>query len=103
MTQLKLYNLLKNNERYKGFTILDEPVKFNKFFVDKNIDTVLLHSIEICDDGDILGFCGACKWKNNTLTPIDHDTYYEDMLVYGYEWWENKEEGINVGLDILVD
>ena len=28
--------------------------------------------------------------------------YNDDMHVYGYEWWENKEEGISCGLDVLV-
>lgn len=104
-SQSELKELLKNNERYKTFTILDAPIMFKEKFAGIDADVVQLHSIQTYGDEhnkDILGFCGVCKWKNNILTPCDGDSYSDKMTVYGYEWWSNKDENVNKGLDILV-
>ncbi len=105
MTTSKLKNMLKNNNRYKEFKILDVPTPFDQIMADQDIDIVQTHSIQTIEtDGytDIVGFCGQFTWKNNELTPLDGDTYNSKVLVYGYEWWENRENGIKCGLDILV-
>ncbi len=103
MTQTELKELLKDNDRYSNFTIFDVPVKFKDEFANKPANVVQLHSIQTYGDGkDICGFCGQCSWKNNVLTPLDGDSYSENMTVYGYNWWSNKEENIDKGLDILV-
>lgn len=97
-----LQNLTKENNRYKDFILLDTPIPFNKMWKDKNINIVQLYCIEPCGENHIVGFCGQCAWKNNTIYPLDDDSYYSSMLVYGYKWVSNKKEGINKGLDILV-
>ncbi len=105
MTQTELKEFLKDNERYKGFTILDKPIKFEDYFADKNIDVVQLHSIETYGDEhnkDVIGFCGVCKWKEGKIEALDGDSYTSQMTIYGYEWWSNEEEGIEKGIDILV-
>lgn len=98
----RLKKIIKNSDRYKNFTLLECPVRFKDMQADNDIDVVQLHSIEPCGD-DIVGFCGQCTWKDNVLSPLDGDTYYDTMLVYGYEWWSNEEEGVKRGLDILVE
>ena len=50
-------------------------------------------------DDDIVGFCGVVSWIDGKLTPLDHDSYYPSMKVYGYEESNNNGETI---LDILV-
>ena len=103
MTQSELKELLKNDSRYNNFIVLDKPVKFKEKFANKNAEVVQLHSIYIGGKGEgICGLCGQCSWKDNILSPLDGDTYTEDMTIYGYEWWSNKEKGVEKGLDILV-
>lgn len=103
MSQSELKELLKNNERYRDFHIFKNPAKFNEKFAGKDADVVQLHSIQTYGDNkDICGFCGQCSWKNGVLTPLDGDTYSENMTVYGYKWWNDEKEGIKWGLDILV-
>ena len=81
--------IIKEYERYKNFTILDKPVKFRELFHGKDIETVQLHSIEVINIGfnvkGIIGFSGVFSWKNDTIESIDHDSYTDMMLVYGYE------------------
>ena len=90
-------------ERYKYFTILEEPIPFNELFKDQNFDVVQLHSVKPCGENDIVGFCGAFEWHDNTLTPCDGDSYYSDTLVYGFKEFENVEGWVTyAGLDILV-
>ena len=100
MTSQELKELLKNNELYKDFNVLPSPVKFGEYFKGKNIDVVQLYSIQTYGD-NICGFCGQCSWKNNEIRPLDGDSYSSEMTVYGYEWFQNKEEDIK-GLNILI-
>lgn len=60
-----------------------------------------LHSIQPCGDNDIVGFCGVFSWINNVLTPLDHDSYSDETLVYGYSWFKNEIS--DRCLDILVE
>lgn len=96
-----LKNIIKNNERYKDFTVLNGPVKFKDMQAGNDIEVVQLHSIASCGEDDVVGFCGAFSWINNTLTPLDHDSYSEETLVYGYNWF--TDENGNKCLDILVE
>lgn len=90
---------LHNRERYKGFTYLDTPKEFCKLMKDKDYDTVQVHATDPIGDDDIVGFCGVFSWKNNVLTPLDGDSYNQNVLVYGYsEFTANNEKCI----DILV-
>ena len=98
----KTAEILKSSGRYKDFVLLDKPVRFDEFFAGKDADVVQLHSIQLCGGDDIVGFCGACSWKDGVLEPLDHDSYSEKMPIFGYSWWSNKKEGIEKGLDILV-
>ena len=98
----KIKQIIKSSDRYKDFTLLPSPMPFKELFEDQTSDCIQLHDMHFCGDDDIVGFCGQCKWENNQLTPLDGDTYYDDMLVYGYSWFENKEENVLSGLDILV-
>lgn len=102
----ELKEILVNSYRYRYYILLDKPVKFNEFFKDKDIDCVQLHSTQIISypsGKDIVGFCGQFSWKNNEIKSLDGDNYFPNMTVFGYEWFENKEEGIKEGIDILVD
>jgi len=85
-------------DRYKNFTILDEPVVFCEWQKDNNIDLVQLHSLQDCG-GDIIGFCGIFEWKNNELKPLDGDSYSKYTEVYGYSWFFRDDKKC---LDILV-
>ena len=99
----KIRNIIENDERYKTFTILDTPEPFNKFFADKDINLVQIHSTEVVGENKILGFCGICKWVNNVLSPLDGDLYNAEMLVLGYDWFKVTENGLTYdALDILV-
>ena len=84
-------------ERYKKFTVLDTPTLFSEFMKDQNIECVQVHS-NYGDDYPI-GFCGAFKWENNAIFPLDGDTY-GDMTVLAYSWFFN--EGTKC-LDIVVE
>ena len=70
----ELKEIILNDERYKDFTILDNPVPFNEFAKDQDIQLVQLHSTQIIQVGDkspykkfIIGFWGQFEWKNNNL------------------------------------
>ena len=82
------------DERYKRFVILDNPVEFKDLFIDHDIPCVQLHSLHAVDN-IIVGFCGVFKWENNEIIPLDGDSYNKHVLVYGYEWFDQ-------GIDILV-
>ena len=94
-------NLVNNNPRYKKFTILDTAVPFKDMYKDTDIPVVQLHSIQSCGGNDIVGFCGVCSWKNNILFPLDGDSYSDEMLIYGYDWFEDNNN--RKCLDILVN
>lgn len=104
-TRARLLDLVKNNERYEGFTVLNVPVPFWEFAEGYEIDFVQLHDTTPLGDENpnkVVGFCGVCSWKGNELVSLDGDSYSDEMLVYGYEWFTNEGEGIEKGLDILV-
>ena len=100
--------IAKNSERYKNFTYFNKPgddpaVPFNKLMAGENIDVVQVNSLQILGNNGyevIIGFCGAFEWKNDTLRPLDGDSYNPATLVYGYEWFTTKDGGR--GLEILV-
>jgi len=83
--------IIKNSERYRDFTILDEPMSFKEFATNHgDIDLVQIHSAEVIKIGDyydLAGFAGHFSWKNNTLTPLDGDSYNENMTVLAYDWF----------------
>lgn len=96
-------SIIKSNDRYKDFTILDTPKPFNELFKDMKINLVQLHSTQVIGnepDLDIVGFCGAFKWVDNMITSLDGDSYYSDTKVLGYNWFPNKDDF--ECLDILV-
>lgn len=102
----ELKDVLKASDRYKNFTFLDKPVCFKDMFKDKNFDVVQLHSTQIIDIGngikDIVGFCGAFKWHNNEITPLDGDDYNNNFNVLGFEEFDYEENGMQLkGIDIL--
>ena len=94
--------IVKNDERYKDFVVLDTPVLFREMFADQNIPRVQLHSIQMYETPKtkgIVGFCGVFRWEKNTIIPLDGDSYSEDTMVYGYEWFTHEGDKC---LDILV-
>lgn len=93
---------INSNSRYKNFTLLDSPVAFKDFDCGDIVDIVQVHSVQPVLD-DIVGFMGAFAFRYGEIISLDGDSYFENMLVYGYEWWENEDEGIAKGLDILTD
>lgn len=99
----EIKDILKKSDRYSDFILLDKPVVFCEFFKDKNFSVVQLHTISLYEANgvkDIVGFCGIVSWKDNKLVSLDHDSYYDDMKVYGYETF--PRDGEDDGLDILV-
>ena len=98
-----MIDYLKTIDRYKNFTFLEDPVPFNEFFQGENYSLVQLHDIHNCgsvDQPEIVGFAGAFQWVGDILTPLDGDTYYDDMLITGYNKFDYKGD---TGLDILVE
>jgi len=95
-----LKSIVKNNERYQDFILLETPVRFKDMQANVDAKVVQLHSIELCGENDIVGFCGVFSWKNNKLTSLDGDCYSDETPVYGYSWFRD-EEGDEC-LDILV-
>jgi hypothetical protein len=80
--------VIKENVRYEGFTILEDPVPFNEMFANRDIPLVQVHSTYVFEvDGkeDIVGFSGVFEWKNGEVIPGDFDSYNPRMLVLGYE------------------
>lgn len=90
--------IIQKLPRYKDFTIVEEPIKFKDMFVGQNIDLVQLHSTEVVFD-TIVGFCGVFQWHDNKLLPLDGDSYSENVIVLGYDWFEHDGKKC---LDILV-
>lgn len=85
--------------------MLENPIILSDMIKDKDAQIVQLLSLQTYKAGDtenLIGFIGQFKWKDNTAGSCDGEIYNDDMHVYGYEWWENKEEGISCGLDVLV-
>lgn len=99
--------VVKQDDRYKSFTLLDNPKPFNVLYDGQDIDYVQVHSIQTYtykeettkEKTAIVGFCGAFLWKNNQIVSIDNDTYNPDMIIYGYDWFDYKGDK---ALDILV-
>ena len=92
--------ILAKSERYSHFILLDEPKKFTELFAGKPYDCVQLHSAQIIschDQKDVMGFFGAFSWDGE-----NHDTYSEEMLVIGYDFFTNPDAGVNNGLEIIV-
>lgn len=90
--------IIQRLPRYKDFTIVEKPIKFKDMFAGQNIDLVQLHSTEVVFD-TIVGFCGVFQWRDNKLLPLDGDSYSENVIVLGYDWFENNGKKC---LDILV-
>lgn len=82
-----------------------KDVEFTELFAGKPYDCVQLHSAQIIsyrDQKDVAGFFGAFSWDGEKITPLDHDTYSEEMLVIGYDLFTNPDAGVNNGLEIIV-
>ena len=80
--------VIKDNDRYEGFTILEDPVPFNEMFADRDIPLVQVHSTYTFESEGkdyIAGFSGAFEWKNGEVIPCDGDSYNKEMMVLGYE------------------
>ncbi len=89
-------------ERYKNFVLYDPPIKFKEMEL-RDQPIIQLHSISFIDNRyfkGILGFCGVIKVTDGKIESLDGDTYNENMTVYGYNWWTDKNG--RKGLDILV-
>ena len=97
-------NIIKNDTRYRDFTLCDPAKPFCDMpEFDKDIAVVQLHSLQIfdCEQGkSIVGFCGCFEWKDHKAIALDGDSYSETVHVFGYHWFES-EDGIQC-LDILV-
>ena len=90
----------ENKARYEDFVILDNPVPFNEFAKDKNIDCVQPHTIISFKGKTFITWAGSFEWKNNEINSLDGDCYNETMNVLAYEWFGNT---VKSGLDIIVD
>lgn len=96
---------LKISDKYKDFTYLEEQKVFNELFKDRNYDLVQIYDMHPIHplnmfSNDIVGFCGVFKWKDNDITPLDGDSYMDDMDVFGYKEFTTKDN--EKALDILV-
>lgn len=92
---------LKHSDRYKDFIFLQEARAFCELFAGKNYPVVQIHDCTPIAYGDgIIGFAGACQWKNNELIALDGDSYTEHMPVYGYHEFESEGK---ICLDVLTD
>lgn len=102
----RLFAEMANHPRYHNFTFLNKPEDFSQIFAGTDYDIVQLHDITLHEGiyenmGDaIIGFVGGFAWKNNSLKPLDGDSYTKHTIVWGYEEWENN--GI-IGLEILTN
>ncbi len=95
--------VVQKMDRYSDFTLVADPIPFNEMFKDFDIERVQLHSTQIfetCGIKYIVGFCGVFNWKDQKLTSLDGDSYEENMLVLGYEWF--KDDDGKECIDILV-
>lgn len=101
----EIKKIASKNDRYKNFKFFSTPIPLKELIQDKKIEVVQVHSTQIYGEGenkDIVGFCGQFSCKDGKITPLDGDSYNENMTVIGYSWWTNKESKIELGLDILV-
>ena len=96
------YGHIKKNKRYKNMHFLENPEMFHVIFRNRDYDVVQIHSASrIKEDSDeIIGFCGVFKWKDNEITSLDHDSYFKEMPVIGFE--EFIDSSGTKCLDILV-
>ena len=103
LTIPQLKELIKDDIRYKDFTIFDKTMKFNEFMANKNVSVVETHLTTIAeyDEGkELFGFCGTFEWKDNKIISLDGDSYNKEMTIYGYKWFvENEILFILVGND----
>ena len=86
----EIRNLIMQDERYKNFKLLDNPMKFSELFADYDDIKVETHSTGIWEiDGkkSLVGFCGIFKWKDKKAVPLDGDSYNKDVTIFGYRWW----------------
>ena len=95
-------DIIKDDKRYRNFIFLEKPMLFRELYKGMELPLVQVHDIE-WEPGmkGFVGFCGAFSWKDGVMTPKDHDTYNEDMLVYGCHEFET-EDGVK-GLDVLTN
>lgn len=90
--------VIKGNELYEDFTIVDDPIPFKEMYAGRDISRVELYSTQVftVDGKDhIMGFCGVFEWKDGEVHPLDGDSYSDSVLVLGYD--EDED-----GLCILV-
>ncbi len=100
-----LRKLIESLPRYKNFTLLDESKPFNEFFKNQSFDCVQVHCVTPLDNhpDDVYGWCGSFAWNNNTLKPLDGDSYNEKVMILGYTEFTNSKAGVDKGLEILVE
>ena len=48
-------------------------------------------------------FVGSCHSINGELIPNDGDYYSSNKEILSYEEWDDLEEGVKNGLDILIE
>lgn len=95
--------IVRKSDRYSDFSIVEVPKKFKEMFLNQDIPYVQVHSVQTYEVGsksDIIGFCGSFTWMKNELDSLDGDSYNENMLVLGYQWF--TDERGNKCLDVLV-
>ena len=97
-------NIIRKQDRYKGFIYFKKPVKFDEYFKNQTFDLVQLHDIDIAPCGSFIGFCGSFSWQNNTIKPLDGDSYTPNMNIFGFREfaYDDHDEEMS-GLDILTD
>ena len=92
-------NTANESKKYSRYEMLTEPVKWCDFAKNKDYDHVSVHAYlqtTPFTNSTIL-FVGAFEWHNNNLESLDGDIYNNDMLVYGYEEWnDNVTKGIHI-------
>ena len=76
---------------------------FSEFFKDRDYDMVQIHDIRPISESipDPIGFVGKFKWKSNTITSLDGDSYTDKMPIWGFEEYTSKD-GMKC-IDILTD
>lgn len=94
--------MLSKELNEKPIKIFDLIKQLNKDFDVIQVRIIWKHkhkdgTEEWCDD-----FAGQFKIENNKIISLDGDTYSDDIDVWQWEEFENKEYGVNHGLDIYV-
>lgn len=104
MTELRA--IIKNSDRYKDFTLLDEPIVFRDLFPGEDFDCVQVHSTQTFDlpngGKDIIGFAGVFKYIGGIVSSLDRDSYSDTFQVIGYERFDNEAYGVKNGIEVLV-